>query len=291
MSDVNALTADLVLDSRCGTGESPVWDDVAGLLYFADIPAGKLHYFDPATAAHRAWTFPQPLGSLGLCRSGRILICQKQTLAFFDLKTEMLTPLGAIDEPPGNRLNDGKVGPDGCFWVGTINESGDGVASGKLYRVTPEGEVQIKIEGLKNSNGLAWTADGRRMFHSDTRGPWIDTWDFDAATGEIDNRRRFADLTEAEGRPDGGAADREGGYWSAGAGAGCLNRFDVEGRLIQKVPMPVPNPTMPCFAPSGLFVTTALPKDPADQARYPAAGGLFLLPSPVRGVPVGRFAD
>jgi hypothetical protein len=48
---------------------------------------------------------------------------------------------------------------------------------------------------------------------------------------------------------------------------------------------------MPCFSPHGLFVTTGLPKEPEVQARYPQAGGLFLLPSPVAGVPVTRFAD
>ena len=289
MSDMK--TARLVLDSRCGTAESPVWDSEASLLYFADIPRGQLHRFDPASSAHQVWTFPDSLGSLGLCRSGRILICQKQALAIFDLGRETLTPLAAISEPTGNRLNDGKVGPDGCFWVGTINESGDGAASGKLYRITPQGKVEIKVEGLKNSNGLAWTADGRKMFHSDTRGPWIDTWDFDTATGEISNRQRFADLTEAEGRPDGGAADVEGGYWSAGAGAGVVNRFAPDGQLVEKIAIPVPNPTMPCFSPHGLFVTTGLPKEPEVQARYPQAGGLFLLPSPVAGVPVTRFAD
>ena len=107
MSDMK--TARLVLDSRCGTAESPVWDSEASLLYFADIPRGQLHRFDPATSAHQVWTFPDSLGSLGLCRSGRILICQKQALAIFDLGRETLTPLAAISEPTGNRLNDGKV--------------------------------------------------------------------------------------------------------------------------------------------------------------------------------------
>ena len=48
------------------------------------------------------------------------------------------------------------------------------------------------------------------MFHSDSRGRWIDRWDFDPATGAISNRKRIADLDEATGRPDGGATDAEG---------------------------------------------------------------------------------
>ncbi len=131
---------------------------------------------------------PEVLGSFALCRSGRILVCQKQKLMMFDAGAGGLEPFASIEEPESNRLNDGKVGPDGCFWVGTINEGADGLAhAASSIASAPDGRVETKVEGLKNSNGLAWTADGRMMYHSDTRGPWIDCWDFDAG-----NRRRSA---------------------------------------------------------------------------------------------------
>jgi sugar lactone lactonase YvrE len=288
---VTRETPELVWDCHCGTGETPTWDDQAEALYFCDIPAGRLHRFHPATGDQKTWQLPEVLGSFGLCRSGRILLCQKQKLMMFDPVTEALTPFASIAEPDTNRLNDGKVGPDGCFWVGTINEGADGLPSGALYRVTPAGQVEKKVEGLKNANGLAWTADGRTLYHSDTRGPWIDCYDFDAETGAITNRRRFADVPNEQGRPDGGALDREGVYWSAGSGMGVVNRFAPDGRLIEKVAMPIPNATMPCFAGNRLFITSALPKEEEARRRFPSAGGLFVMPVDVRGVPVGRFRD
>ena len=282
---------ELVWDCHCGTGETPTWDEEAGALYFCDIPAGRLHRFHPATEEKTSWQLPEVLGSFALCRSGRILVAQKQKLMMFDTATETLEPFARIEEPDTNRLNDGKVGPDGCFWVGTINEGSDGLASGKLYRVTPAGDVEIKVEGLKNANGLAWTADGRTVYQSDTRGPWIDCWDFDPETGAITNRRRFADVPNEEGRPDGGALDVDGVYWSAGSGMGVINRFAPDGRLVEKIAMPVPNATMPCFAGDRLFITSAIPKDDEQRRKYPTGGGLFVMPVEVRGVPVGRFAD
>ncbi|WP_419759080.1 SMP-30/gluconolactonase/LRE family protein [Acidisoma sp.] len=281
----------LVWDCHCGTGETPTWDDQAGALYFCDIPGGRLHRFHPATEEKTSWQLPEVLGSFALCRSGRILVCQKQKLMMFDTVTQTLEPFAQVVEADTNRLNDGKVGPDGCFWVGTINEGSDGSPSGHLYRVTPAGEVEVKVEGLKNANGLAWTADGRTMFHSDTRGPWIDCWDFDPATGAISNRRRFADVSNEEGRPDGGALDVEGFYWSAGSGMSVINRFAPDGRLVEKVAMPVPNATMPAFAGDRLFITSALPKDEEARRKFPLGGGLFMMPVEVRGVPIGRFED
>lgn len=282
---------ELVWDSKCGTGECPTWDAEAGALYFCDIPNGRLHRFDPKEDRRESWQLPEVLGSFALCRSGRILVSQKQKLMLFDPASGRLDLFAQIAEPPTNRLNDGKVGPDGCFWVGTINEGADGLPSGKLYRITPAGEVEIKVEELKNSNGLAWSADGRTLYHSDTRGPWIDCWDFDAETGAISNRRRFAEVTNEEGRPDGGALDMEGVYWSAGSGMGVINRFAPDGTIIEKIAMPVPNVTMPCFAEGHLFITSALPATPEKKAEFPTAGGLFMMRVETEGVPVGRFRD
>jgi sugar lactone lactonase YvrE len=190
------------------------------------------------------------------------------------------------------RLNDGKVGPDGCFWVGGMDESPEKQPVAALWRITPEGKVACRAEGYVNSNGLAWSPDGTVMFHTDTRPGYIEAFDFDRATGGLSNRRRLATLTNEEGRPDGGATDAEGCYWSAGVSAACLNRFSPEGKLLAKMALPAPGPTMPCFAEASIYVTSLRQgRDAATLARYPAMGGLFRLPAPLPGAPVGAFAD
>jgi sugar lactone lactonase YvrE len=162
----------------------------------------------------------------------------------------------------------------------------------KLYRVTADGRATVKAEGYVTANGLAWAPDGRTMYHSDSRLARIDAWDFDSETGEISNRRVFATSNEAEGRPDGAATDMEGYYWSSGVSAACLNRFAPDGTHVQKIPMPVPGTTMPCFTPHGLFVTSLRDgRDEATLAAHPAMGGLFRLTVPAAGAPVGVFAD
>jgi sugar lactone lactonase YvrE len=85
--------------------------------------------------------------------------------------------------------------------------------------------------------------------------------------------------------------DVEGVYWSAGSGMSVINRFAPDGRLVEKIAMPVPNATMPCFAGDRLFITSATPADAEKRRAFPTAGGLFMMPVEVAGVPVGRFAD
>ena len=119
---------------------------------------------------------PLPGGSSWRCATAVIL---------FDPETGARETVCSIEaDVPDTRLNDGKVGPDGAFWVGSMDDRPQKEPIGALYRVDPSGEVLRKVEGMFVSNGLAWTADGEVMFFADLRGPWIDRWRFDRWSGD-----------------------------------------------------------------------------------------------------------
>ncbi len=281
------MIAELVWDSKCGTGECPTWDAANRRLLFCDIPAGQIHAVSLTDGARRMWQLPDVVGSFGLCASGRLIVALRHTVVLYDLETETLTPLTRpIDEPITNRLNDGKVGPDGSFWVGSMDENSPRESIGALYRVTPDGRITRKAEGYAVSNGLAWSPDGTTMYHACTRAGVVDAWDY--AEGELSNRRVFATLDDATGRPDGAATDSEGHYWSAGVTAGCLNRLAPDGSIAARIGLPTETPTMPCFTPGAIYVTSLRRKDaPADSTD----GGLFRLATSVQGAAIPLFAD
>ncbi len=286
---------------RCDLGENPVFDDRENALLFEDIVNRTIHSVDLAGGATRHWTFASEVCSFGLAETGRLVVALRHEVGLFDRASGAFQRLCTIEDgDPDTRLNDGKVGPDGAFWVGSMDDRGKPSSErqplGSLYRIDGSGHVDKKVAGLFTSNGLAWSGDGRVMFHTDTRGPWIDRWDFDPATGEIGNRVRIvADIADADGRPDGGATDAEGGYWSAGISASRLNRYDADGRLVAHYPVPVAAPTMPCFGGADmktLFVTSLRTgRSPAALEKYPLTGITLVGRSPVAGVPVSRFRD
>jgi sugar lactone lactonase YvrE len=284
---------ELVWDTRCDVAESPVWDPVRRCLLFADINGKRINALSVDTGAHQSWDFPEVVGSFGLCRSGRLVVAQRHHVVLFDPKSGVLTNLTQkINEPAINRLNDGKVGPDGAFWVGTLDGNSPRQTSASLYRVTPDGQITKQQGGYQNSNGLAWAPDSSIMYHSDSTAGFIEAWGFDPATGARTHQRILARLTNEEGRPDGAATDMDGNYWSAGPSAGCLNCFSPSGELLRKLPFPAPGPTMPCFAGDYLYVTSLRDGKSADTvAKYPTLGGLFRATAPAIGAPVGLFAD
>jgi sugar lactone lactonase YvrE len=166
---------------------------------------------------------------------------------------------------------------------------------GSLYRVTWDGRVERKAKGYGVSNGLAFSPDGRTMFHSDSFSEVlsVDRWTLDPTTGEIAGRTRIAVLDEQMGFPDGAACDAEGHYWSAGVFGGRLNRFTSIGALIESYPVPVPAPTMPCFCGADLrtLVLTSLRESSGAIKIAPnlQSGSLFVARAPAAGTPVGRM--
>ena len=284
----------LALAPIAANGESPVWDDATGLLWWVDIPAPALHLTDPATGATRSWPMPEPVGCLGLRQDGGLLLGLRSGIHRFE-PHRLEHGTGALErvaapEPdrPGNRLNDGKVSPEGRFLVGSMNDTPDRMPTGALWRLDPGArDCALLADGLIISNGLAWSPDGRTLWHSDSEAPALWTWDYDPATGAVSNRREIARPDSATGVPDGGAVDVEGGYWSAGYSAGRLNRWLPDGTLDRVVPLPVAHPTMPCFGGPELrtlFVTSA-----RGEGAGPEDGRLLSLDVGIAGTPVGRF--
>jgi len=283
-----------VLDAKAELAECPVWSADEQALYWVDILAPALHRLDPATGETMTWTMPKRIGSFGLRRSGGAVVALADGFYLFDFGTGTLSLLARpAEHVPGTRFNDGKTSPEGRFWAGTMDEQALTRPVGALYRLDPDGSLHQMVGGLIVSNGLAWSGDGRTMFHSDSKARVIWAYDYDQEHGTIANRRVLARPTEEAGRPDGAATDVDGFYWSAGISAGVLNRWSPDGRLDRTIPLPCSNPTMPCFGGPDMktiFVTSLRHDLPADVlAAKPLSGGIFAVRVDVAGVPVARF--
>ncbi len=278
-----------LIDIPLGTGEGPCWDAASGMLYFVDIPAPALYRLDPRTRRLDRFAMPGAIGSFGLTADGRAIVALRQGVHLFDFRTGKLDFLVHPEpEPATNRLNDGKVGPDGRFWVGSMDDRPEKAPVAALYRVDWDGKATRMAENLIVSNGLAWSPDGKTLYHSDSRQRFLQAFDYDLASGSISNRRQVRTFEDAEGRPDGAAMDSEGFYWSAGVSAGCLNRVAPDGTIERKVKLPLAAPTMPCFGGDDLktLYVTSLTSDRLGEKQ---AGTLVTFRVDVAGAPVGRF--
>ncbi len=289
-----AATLNCVLDARASLGECPVWSVVEQALYWVDINAPALHRFDPLTGRDAAMPMPAAIGSFGLRERGGYVVALRDGiwLAGADGRLEARIVAAPYD-PASHRFNDGRCDAHGRFIVGSMNERRDG-DSAQLYRLDPGGAFEPLFGHITISNGLAWSPDGRTMFHADTPARIVRRYRYDASTGTPSEPQVFAQFADDTRRPDGAAVDSLGNYWIAFYGGGTIAQISPAGVMLGTHPVPAMCPTMCAFGGPDLrtlYVTTARQKRDADElARLPGSGGLFAMQVDVPGLPEPRFA-
>ena len=289
------IKAELVLDARNGTGESPVWHGAEQALYWVDIPARKLCRWMPATGQASSWLAPEMLACVAVTPVANTLIAGAQS-GVFRLKLKDDGQLGfknlapVSHALPGMRFNDGRCDRQGRFLAGTMLMNMAACASvGCVYSYQKNSGLTKLLDGFITPNGMAFSPDGRTLYLSDSHPSVQAVWafDYDLGTGTPSNRRLFIDMKPLPGRPDGAAVDADGCYWICGNDAGLIHRFTPEGRLDRSLAVPVKKPAMCAFGGAGLdtlFVTSIRPEG-IDLSDQPLAGGVFALRPGVRGLP------
>ncbi|WP_281038952.1 MULTISPECIES: SMP-30/gluconolactonase/LRE family protein [unclassified Rhizobium] len=291
--------ARLLCDEISTLAESPVWDERRQLLFWCDILGKKVRSAGMGGVGYREWTFAETVSSLGLCETGDLIVACGMQILILNPESGEASTLHSIPAPEGIacRLNDGRVGPDGAFWVGTMHNVplSQMQPLGELWRITKDKAERVQT-GLTCPNGLAFSQDGSVMWQSDSVQKWIRKRTFDKTNGVFDDGVLVAQMQEETGRPDGGCLDSSGRYWSAGVSAGVLNIFSEDGsQQIGTIKMPVPHPTMPCFGGpdfGSLFVTSHRHNMTEDRlSQVPLSGGVWVIPSDIKGFAAFRFDD
>jgi sugar lactone lactonase YvrE len=290
----------LVFDAADIVGESAVYDERRDAFVWVDIGGKRIHRLCLAKRRHEAWPAPDFPTSIGLRADGGAIVGLRDRVALWDYGGEFRTL--AIIEPdlPDNRLNEGRVGPDGAFWVGTMqnNLDPDGAPkdmtrdSGAIYRIDGNGRVsQLTPREFGITNTMAWTDDGRFLTADTTRNA---IYAYDLRAGMLTNKRLFATPLDC-GAPDGSCLDTGGFLWNCRvAGGACVARFRPDGRLDRLVELPCTWPTSCVFGGSGfatLYVTSARFTMTAEHlTAHPEEGALFAIDFLGRGQPEHRFS-
>ncbi|MEQ1519088.1 MAG: SMP-30/gluconolactonase/LRE family protein, partial [Usitatibacteraceae bacterium] len=147
--------------------------------------------------------------------------------------------------------------------------------------------------GVKVSNGMAFTSDGKSVFQSDTPNHVIYRFAYDAEAGRIGARSVFArqpdNRTDIDygGRPDGAAIDSSGNYWSAQYEGWRVLRFSPQGEITGIVHVPAKRVTMVAFGGADLrtlYITTAREgASESELAARPYSGGIFACELDIAG--------
>lgn len=295
--DMNFPEIRCVTDQATSIGEGPLWVAREQALYWVDVglEPKTLHRYSPADGATTTWKLPQRASGLRERADGGLLIHFQRGLAVTDPSPDRLKmlPLWGIDFSI-QRFNDSAVDPAGRLWIGSYERTLKRPL-GELYRIDGSLIAATIDRGFEISNGIAFSPDGRTLYHTDTHPDGrIYAWEFDAATGEVANRRVLIDFAGRRGHPDGCTIDADGMLWVAELGASQLVRIDPTGRVEREVPLPISRPTSVAFGGPDLrtlYVTSmTFMLDDAARAREPHAGRLLAFEPGVQGIALPKLS-
>jgi sugar lactone lactonase YvrE len=284
-------SAPLVWDARkCVVGEGPVATGTdLSKVYWVDILNNRALWRDLAsgewgeieTSENVSFVLPRSNGGLILgTANGPESLDSFGTLSRLPGRIEA----DGSGDPIPMRWNDAKVGPCGEIWLGTSAYGAQTVRIG-LHRLDADGKsIKRVLSGMKLSNGMDWSPDGKIFYLIDT--VELTLFSFDYKAGEISNQRVAMKFDPSSKEyPDGMSVDSAGSLWIAFWNGACVRRYSSNFELLETISLPVRFVSSCAFAGSDLstLVITTSTGDNGWHDEHELAGMTFTIKPPVKG--------
>ena len=279
-------------------GEGPIWDPRENRLLWVDIINRHVYQLREGRAEPEIISRGLTVSGVALMEDDSLLLAGAAGIHLWRGQDDYDT---IATEHEGEKLaiNDIVADPAGRLYAGSLFwPDGKMEKLGKLYLVDNDGSVRVVDEGIELSNGLGFSPDDRTLYYADSTARAIYAYDVDASTGTLSNRRVLVRVGTDEGIPDGLTVDSEGYIWSAQWYGAQIVRYDPDGAVHSRVPMPVKQVSCVTFGGpdcTDLYVTTAAsswvgPHAPAgyDFDAPNIGGSLYRLRTDVPGRPERR---
>lgn len=280
METIHGQNLQMLANEHCVVGENPLWDDVRQLLYWTDIPSGRLYCWDHHARKHVEIYRDEPVGGFTLQEDGSLLLFRVNNIAHRRLDG-MVHVLRSDIDAKMDRFNDVIADPEGRVFAGTIAKN----EQGGLFLLQMDGSIQLLFRGSGCSNGMGFSPELKQFYWTCTTRRRIYRYAYDRQTGTLSDETILVQVPPGEGVPDGMTIDRDGTIWSARWDGGGVYHYSPDGTLLGKLDMPVPKVSSATFGGEGfhtLFMTTAGGKGP--QAKDDSQNGaLFSVLLPQSG--------
>lgn len=271
----------IICEKRCVIGEGPIWNEKEQKLYFTNGMGNEICILDISSGKMEIRDF----GCAAFCfdKNNRLIVSTENGVFFLN-EDNITSPIYDTEKYNLKYCNDMKVGPDGRIYVGTQCGKRIGVTEqidGKLYSIDKYGNVCVLLDNLILSNGLEWSMDEKRFYHTDSDTQIIKEYDFDKEKGTITYTGRQVEVAGV----DGFTIDQNDFLYVACWGQGHIAVVDTsEMRIVNYIDVPAKIPASCAFAGNdmnSLIVVTATLG--ADLKKDENAGCTFVKQMEVGG--------
>ncbi len=215
--------------------EGPRWH--RGRLWLVDCMTRQLLSVSLAGDRQEHATFDDTPCGTGVLPDGRIVVLtmnKKQLHAYADGQLSLHADLGGI---ASGTIDDMIIDGQGRAYIGDLGfhmpPPPDRGAVGRLILVMPDGKARVVAEDLRFPNGIAVTADHKRLVVAEMDGACLADYDIDT-DGGLRLRGRLGRMND----PDGICLDRDGAVWVASFTEDAFIRVARDGSELQRIAVP-----------------------------------------------------
>ncbi len=292
----SGMLTNLTLNVQNSLGEGPIFHKKRNSVIWIDINKNEILEYKLADSEIVNYKLHSKPGTIALDAKGNLLVALQGEIVILNFETQAIIKICALEKKiPTNRPNDGKIGPDGNLWLGTMNldcKKGEGA----FYCIDKKGNAKKILSKLSIPNGMAWDKTGRLFYHIDSPNYNVKSYLFNSEKSEIIFHKIVLQFSEINGMPDGMAIDAEGMLWIAFWGGFSVQRWNPQtGHLLETILLPAPQITSCTFFGPNLnylFITSARTGlSDSELNLYPESGNVFIRKMNARGYEPNIFGE
>ena len=196
----------VIWNSKTILGEGTLWVPSHNSIYFVDIKKKKIFTLNVKTNKRRIIKINKEIGFLAHIKKDIFILGLQSELRIVNLKNkETIRSIPIEEDKPLNRINDGKIDPEGRLWFGTMDNLERNIKNGSLYCLDKKLNIHKVDTKYYITNGPAFI-NSENFLHTDSRSKTIYKIRINKKH-KIIKKTKFLKFSKIDGSPDGMTID------------------------------------------------------------------------------------
>ena len=272
-------------------GEGTLWVKNLNSIFFLDIKKKKILILNIKTKRKKILKVDKEIGFISYIKSNFFVLGLQSEIRIVNINNLKKIFSIAIElDKPNNRINDGKIDPQGRLWFGTMDNL-EKKQTGALYCLDKFLKLHKVDKGYFIPNGPAFL-NKNNFYHTDSKKKIIYKVRINN-NFKVIKKKIFLKINKLDGTPDGMTTDSKNNLWVCHYNGAKISVFNLKGKKIHEIKFPAKNVTSCTFGGINnreLFVSTAKKGMNKKQLKdYHLSGNLFKIKTTIKGKDTKNF--